>query len=81
MTKGVLGVEQELSPEDLPDDDSAPGKAGKIQGIRTHLSQAISGETLRSCEIWTPVNSGSRIYPQGLRDAKNKALQSMRHLL
>ena len=77
MTKGVLGVEQELSPEDLLNYDRASGKAGKIQGIRTHPSQAISGETLRSCEIWTPGNSGSRTYPQRPRDAKNKALQAM----
>lgn len=81
MHEDVFGAEQELRLDSFLEDDSASSKVGETEGIRTHPSQAFSGETLRPLMSSIPGGSGSHIYPWRLRAAKNKALRSMRHSL
>lgn len=81
MDKNVFGAEQDLRLENFLEDDSASSKGGGLEEIRNRPSQAFSGETLRSGESTTLGEGCSHIHPRRLRDAKNKALQSMRHPL
>ena len=81
MDKNVFGAEQDLRLGNFLEDDSASTKMGELEQIRTRPSQAFSGETLRSGESTPLGEASSYIHPRRLRDAKNKALQSMRHPL
>ena len=81
MDKNVFGAEQDLRRGNFLEDDNASSKAEGLEGIRTRPSQAFSGETLRSGESTTLGEASSHLHPRRLRDAKNRALQSMRHPL
>lgn len=81
MKEDVFEAEQELRLEYFPEDDSTSSQPGEIEEIRTHPSQAFSGETLRPHESSTPEDSSSHINARQLRDAKNKDFRSMRHPL
>lgn len=81
MNGDIFGAEQEFRLGDFLDDDSVSSEAREITEIRTHPSQAYSGETLRPRETSTPGDLSSHIQVQRLRDAKNRAFRSMRHPL
>lgn len=71
IEEDVWGAKQKRRLENFFDEDSASSQAEEIQ--------AFPSETLRSCEGSTTGNSGWHAYPQHLRDAKNKALRSVRY--
>ncbi len=77
----VTGAEQALRLGGYLEDDSASSEAGEMEGIQTHRSQGFSGETLRPGKNSIPGDSSWHMHPLRLRDAKNKALRSMRHPL
>ncbi len=81
MDKDIWGAEQDLRLDNFLEDDSASSKGGEVEEIRTHPSQAFSGETLAPYERSTSEDSGSHIPSRNLRDAKTKALRSMHHPL
>ncbi len=75
------GAEQGLRLGGYLEDDSASSEAGEMERIRTHPRQGFSGETLQPSKSSTPGGSSWHTHPLRLRDAKNKALGSMRHPL
>lgn len=79
MNEDVFGAEQELRLENFLEDDNASSKAGEMEEIRTHPSQAFSCETLRPGESSTSGDSSSHLHPRCLRDAKTQAFRLMRH--
>lgn len=79
--ENVFSADQGLRLESYLKDDSTSSKAGEIEEIRTHPSQASSRERLRPRESSTPGDSSWPIHPLRLIDLKNKALRSMRHPL
>lgn len=81
MYKNPFGAEQDLRLGNSLEDDSASSKAGESEKLRARPSQAFSGETLRPRESTTLGEANSQRHPRRLRDARNKALQSMRHPL
>ena len=81
MDKNIFGAEQDLRLGDFLENDSASSKAGESEKLRTRPSQTFSGETLRPRESTTLGGASSQTHPRRLRDAKNKALQSMRYPL
>lgn len=77
--ENVFGGEQDFQLENFLEDDSVASEVGQIAGVQTHPSEAFSRETLEKSS--TLGNSFSHTYPWRLRDAKKKALRSMRHPL
>ena len=77
----VSGIKRDHSPENFLEDDSASSQPEEMEEMRIHPSQACSGETLRPHEKSLPEDSPFDMNTQRLREAKRRALRSMRHPL
>ena len=81
MNENAPGIEQKRCLENFLEDDSASSQLGEMEEMWTNPSQACAGEKLRPHEKSSPEDSTFHINTQRLREAKRKAVRSMRHPL
>ena len=81
IKESLPGIERDRSPENFLEDDSASSQPEEMEEMRIRPSQACSGETLRPHEKSLPEDSPFHMNTQRLREAKRRAVRSMRHPL
>ena len=81
IKESVIGIERDRPSENFLEDDSASSQPEEMEEMRIHPSQACSGETLRPHEKSLPEDSTSHMKTQRMREAKRRAVRSMRHPL